>query len=168
MPHSRKENGMEETKEKRSEVFIRSDGWVFSADGMKRLKAGGQKGFDRFKANIEAKIGKWHRVSKPLDVEAAKAVKEVKGMIPRAVFVSSAIMAEAERRGKNPPSYSELEKNTKATRERGEFMRLTLTDDAYRTIRPLPNAAFREFVSEAILRAAMKPYSVLSAAKKRV
>ena len=133
----------------KSEVYIRSDGWVFSKDGMDRLKAGGHKGFDRFKANIEAKIGKWHRVSKPLDPAAAAAVMAVKGMVPRAKFVSSAIVKEAERRSKakgkvkiNPPEGT------------AKFMRLTLTDDAYWTIRPMENAVFREFVSEAILRAA--------------
>lgn len=141
-------------KKNKSEVYIRSDGWVVSADGMKRLKEGGHKGFNRFKANIEAKIGKWHRVSKPLDKEAAAAVMEVKGMVPRAMFVSSAIIAEAERRAKHPPEHLEIPPRGKDVR--GKFMRLTLTDDAYWTIRPLENAFFREFVSMAILRAAKK------------
>lgn len=141
-------------KNHKSEVFIRSDGWVFSKEGMDKLVAGGYKGFNRFKENIEAKIGKWHRVSKPLDQEAAAAVMEVKGMVPRAMFVSSAILAEAERRAKTPLPQKEIPQRGRGVR--GKFMRLTLTDDAYWTVRPMENAVFREFVSEAILRAAKK------------
>lgn len=138
----------------KSEVFIRSDGWVYSKDGMDKLVAGGYKGFNRFKENIETKIGKWHRVSKPLDQEAAAAVMGVKGMVSRAMFVSSAILAEAEMRAKNPPPPEEIPPKGRGTR--GRFMRLTLTEDAYRTIRPMENAVFRKFVSEAILKAAKK------------
>ena len=141
-------------KTQKSEVYIRSDGWVFTEDGMKRLKEGGYKGHARFMANIEAKIGKWHRVCKPLSRDAASAVMEVKGMVARAMFVSSAILAEAERRAKNPPPPSETPQRGKGMK--CQFMRLTLTDDAYWTIRPMENAIFREFVSEAILRAAKK------------
>lgn len=141
-------------KNHKSEVFIRSDGWVFSKDGMDKLVAGGYKGFNRFKENIEAKIGKWHRVSKPLDQEAAAAVMEVKGMVSRAMFVSSAILAEAERRAKNPPPQKEIPQRVRGVR--GKFMRLTLTDDAYSTVCSMENAVFREFVSEAILRAAKR------------
>ena len=150
---------MKSVKDKvKSEVYIRSDGWVFTEEGMNRLKAGGMKGFNRFKANIEAKIGKWHRVLKPLDAEAAEAVMQVKGMVPRAMFIASAILAEAERRAKNPPPPLK----EKSCVKRGKFMRLTLTADAYWTIRPMENALFREFVSTAISRAVQrqKPRSV--------
>lgn len=137
-------------KNYKSEVFIRSDGWVFSKDGMDRLKAGGYKGFDRFKRNTEEKLGKWHRVLKPLNKDAAAVLMGVKGLVPRAVFLSSAITEEAARRAKHPP------KEMFPCEGRAQFMRLTLTDDAYWTIRPLENALFREFVSEAILRAAKR------------
>lgn len=140
----------------KSEVFIRSDGWVFSKEGMDKLVAGGYKGFNRFKENTEAKIGKWHRVCKPLDVEAASAVMAVKGLVPRAVFVSSAIIEEAERRAKAKTPASAKAEKTKGRGIRGKFMRLTLTEDAYSTILPLGNPEFREFVSKAVLKAAKK------------
>ena len=143
-----------DNKNSKSDVFIRSDGWVFSKDGMDKLVAGGYKGFKRFKENTEAKIGKWHRVSKPLDQEAAAAVMEVKGMVSRAMFVSSAILAEAERRARNPQPQKEIPQKGRGVR--GKFMRLTLTEDAFRTIHQMKNAMFREFVSKAILRAAKK------------
>ena len=82
-------------------------------------------GFNRFKKNTEAKIGKWHRVSKPLDIEAAAAVMKVKGLVPRAMIVSSAIIAEAERRAENPPP---PKMTPPGRRPRGQFMRLTLTE----------------------------------------
>ena len=136
-------------KNHKSEVFIRSDGWVFTKEGMDRLKAGGYKGFDRFKANIEAQIGQWHRVCKPLDADAAAIVMGVKGMVPRAKFVSGAIVAAAKHPHKSEP-------HPKEGLERGKFMRLTLTEEAFSTISPMENSTFREFVSEAIRRAARK------------
>ena len=136
-------------KNNKSEVFIRSDGWVFTKDGLDRLKAGGYKGFDRFKANIESQIGRWHRVCKPLDADAADVVMGVKGMVPRAKFVSGAIVAAAKHPHKS-------ETRPKEGLGRGKFMRLTLTEDAFSVISPLENSKFREFVSEAIRRAAKK------------
>lgn len=145
---------------KKSEAYIRSDGWVFTEDGMSRLKAGGLKGFNRFKANTEAKIGKWHRVLKPLDRNAAAVVKSVKGMVARAEFISSAIVNEAARRAKCWENGGSGPKGTARDPEFAksacEFMRLTLTDDAYWTIRPYDNPTCREFLSDAILRAAKK------------
>lgn len=131
---------------KKSEAYIRSDGWVFTEDGMSRLKAGGLKGFNRFKENTEAKIGKWHRVLKPLDRDAAKVVKSVQGLVERARFVSDAITSRGDAKG------------TMRTMEgkAAEFMRLTLTDDAYAVVERFDNPTFREFVSDAILRAAKK------------
>ena len=81
-------------------AFIRCDGWVISADGMQRLTKAGHKGHDRFMESMKSQIGEWHRVSKPLDRDAAEIVKSVKGMVARAVFVSKAIVNEAERRAK--------------------------------------------------------------------
>ena len=131
---------------KKSEAYIRSDGWVFTEDGMSRLKEGGLKGFNRFKDNTEAKIGKWHRVLKPLDRDAAKVVKGVQGLVERARFVSDAITARGDAKG------------TMRTMEgkAAEFMRLTLTDDAYAVVEGFDNPTFREFVSDAILRAAKR------------
>ena len=137
---------------KKSEVFIRSDGWVFSKDGMERLKAGGYKGFKRFKENVEAKIGKWHRVLKPLDKEAAEVLMGIKGMIPRAVFLSSAIMEEVVRRADSFLKGMEIPLGE----GKAKFMRLTLTEDAYNVVEHLSNPNFRAFVSEAIRRAAKK------------
>ena len=37
-----------------------------------------------------------------------------------------------------------------------EFMRLSLTEDAYEVVRKMPNAEFREFVSSAIRKAAKR------------
>lgn len=140
-------------KNKKEDTFIRSDGWVFSKEGMRRLKEGGQKGFERFKKSMEAKLGKWHRVSKPLDRDAAAFLKTVKGLAERGLFLSNAILAESQCRGRAEVTYaayrSEMGEGNPA-----EFMRLTLTDEAYQMVSPLENRVFREFVSSAILRAA--------------
>lgn len=85
---------------KKDTAFIRSDGWVFSAEGMQRLKNAGYKGHAKFMESIKSQIGDWHRVSKPLDRDAAAIVKSVKGMVARAIFVSKAIVNEAEERAK--------------------------------------------------------------------
>lgn len=153
---------MKKKTDKKDEAFIRSDGWVFTKDGMDRLKKGGLKGFNRFMQNVEAKLGKWHRVLKPLDRDAAAALKAVKGMVPRAQFLSDAIVKESDRRAKEcGKAKGNRQQFPTARSEDGvkspcEFMRLTLTDDAFLKVRSFGNAVFREFVSEAILRAAKK------------
>lgn len=134
---------------KKSEVYIRSDGWVFSKDGMDRLRAGGHKGFARFKESMESKLGEWHRVSKPLDKDAAAVVKSVKGLVARGVFISSAIVKEAERRSMGKLTN---ERSREGVDSPSEFMRLTLTDDAHAVVRKMSNPDFREFVSNAIFR----------------
>lgn len=93
---------MDKPKEKseKQTAFIRKDGWVISSDGMERLVKAGHKGHDRFMESLGRQIGAWHRVSRPLDKDAAEIVKSVKGMAARAVFVSKAIVNEAERRAK--------------------------------------------------------------------
>ena len=93
---------MDKTKRdiEKDTAFIRSDGWVISADGMQRLTKAGHRGHDRFMESMKSQIGDWHRVSKPLDRDAAAIVKSVKGMVARAIFVSKAIVNEAERRAK--------------------------------------------------------------------
>lgn len=93
---------MEKNKDKteKQTAFIRCDGWVISADGMQRLTKAGHKGHDKFMESMRSQIGEWHRVSKPLDRDAAEIVKSVKGMVARAMFVSKAIVNEAERRAK--------------------------------------------------------------------
>jgi len=93
---------MEKNKEQteKQTAFIRCDGWVISADGMQRLTKAGHRGHDKFMESMRSQIGEWHRVSKPLDRDAAEIVKSVKGMVARAMFVSQAIVNEAERRAK--------------------------------------------------------------------
>ena len=92
------ENNKEQTE--KQTAFIRCDGWVISADGMQRLTKAGHKGHDKFMESMRSQIGEWHRVSKPLDRDAAEIIKSVKGMVARAMFVSKAIVNEAERRAK--------------------------------------------------------------------
>ena len=89
---------MENKPEKKQTVYIRKDGWVISSDGMERLVKAGHEGHDRFMQSLRGQIGEWHRVSKPLDRDAAAIVKSVKGMVARAMFVSQAIVNEAARR----------------------------------------------------------------------
>lgn len=92
-----------EKKKKETEketAFIRCDGWVISRDGMKRLVKAGHKGHDRFMESMKSQIGDWHRVLKPLDRDSVAIVKSIKGMVARAMFVSKAIVNEAERRAK--------------------------------------------------------------------
>ena len=73
----------------------------------------------------------------------------MKGMIPRARFLSSAITKEWARRSRMPPVERKVE-------GRAKFMRLTLTEDAYKIVCNADNPMFREFVSDAICRAAGK------------
>ena len=84
--------------EEKEKNFIRSDGWVFSQDGMKRLKDGGMKGHQLSEDIIRKQIGNRHRVNRPLDRDAVEILKSVKGLIPRAVFISNAIMSAIERK----------------------------------------------------------------------
>ena len=133
----------------KNEIFIRSDGWVFSKEGMERLKEGGYKGFARFKASMESQLGKWHRISRPLDKDAAEALKTVKGFVARGKFLSSAITKELKQRSDEPLAdlRSEAGKESPAV-----FMRLTLTENAYRVVEDMNNIEFRDFVSNAIFR----------------
>lgn len=81
-------------------VYIRKDGWVFTEDGMKKLTEGGLKGHQRYMESLERQIGKWHRIARNIDRDAADIIKSVKGVAARAVFVSNAIVKEAERRAR--------------------------------------------------------------------
>lgn len=91
---------MEKTTEKKKAVYIRKDGWVFSEDGLKRLTEGGHKGHQRYMESMERQLGKWHRIARNLDRDAAEIIKGVKGVAARALFVSNAIVREAERRAR--------------------------------------------------------------------
>lgn len=88
-----------ETENKKA-VYIRKDGWVFTEDGMKKLTEGGLKGHQRYMESLERQIGKWHRIARNIDRDAADIIKSVKGVAARAVFVSNAIVKEAERRAR--------------------------------------------------------------------
>ena len=138
-----------EIKQKGEAIYIRSDGWVFSQSGMDRLREGGRKGFERFRKSMESRLGEWHRVSKPLDRDAAAALKKVKGLVERGVFISSAIAKEA--RSRQSGRWSAL-RSEEGRGSPAEFMRLTLTDSAYETVGKMGNPEFRDFVSNAILR----------------
>ena len=85
-------------KKEKTEVYIRKDGWVFSKEGMKRLVDGGHKGHAIYEQHLTEQIGTRHRVLRPLDREAADILKSIKGIAARAVFLSTAIMQEHERR----------------------------------------------------------------------
>ena len=86
--------------EKKKAVYIRKDGWVFTEDGIKKLTEGGYKGHERYMQSLERQIGKWHRIARNIDRDAADIIKSVKGVAARAVFVSNAIVKEAERRAR--------------------------------------------------------------------
>ena len=87
----------------------------------------------------------------------------------RAVFLSSAILKEAEVRARGKESDTQTMEGRDSP---AVFMRLTLTEDAYSVVRKMPNAEFREFVSAAILQRAKRRYpsanrnDVLSALSK--
>lgn len=134
-----------ETKEDNKAVFIRSDGWVYTGEGMDRLKAGGMKGKELSEKMIEEQIGKRCRVRRPIDPGAFALLRRVKGLVPRAIFVSSAIMRQAE---------SPIE--AKPSGEAATYMWFTLTEDAYAVVKDMDFATFRGFVSTAIRRAAAK------------
>lgn len=89
---------MEKPKTDKSTIYIRQSGWVITEDGVQRQKDGGLKGHILAEQNMERQMGTRHRVVRPLTRQAAEALKKVKGMVNRAVFLSSAIQKEAERR----------------------------------------------------------------------
>lgn len=91
---------MEKPKTEKRTVYIRPNGYVISEEGAMRLKEGGLKGHILAEQNMERQMGQRHRVIRPLTRQAAEALKNVKGMVNRAVFLSSAIQKEAERRAK--------------------------------------------------------------------
>lgn len=78
----------------------RKGGGYYTEDGMKRLRQSGMKGHEAAERLIAEQIGERHRLLRPLTREAASILKSVKGMIPRALFLSNAIVREAERRAK--------------------------------------------------------------------
>ena len=88
-----------EAKEKMTKL-PREGGWFYTEDGAARLREGGKRGHDDCERKIEEQIGQRHRVRAPLTKQAADIVKSVKGFIPRALFVSGAIMREAQRRAR--------------------------------------------------------------------
>lgn len=90
---------MQRKIQKKGGNFIRSDGWVVSPDGMKRLKEGGYKGHRLAEESLNRQMGDRHRVLRPLDRDAAAILSSVKGIVPRAVFLSNAIMAAIEKKG---------------------------------------------------------------------
>ena len=92
---------MEERKtDKKFGTFIRSDGGKVSEEGARRLFEGGHKGHRLWEESVKRQIGNWYRVVKPLDKDAIDIIKTVKGMVPRAIFLSSAIVKEYDRRKK--------------------------------------------------------------------
>ena len=78
----------------------RKGGGYYTEDGMERLRQSGMKGHEAAERLIAEQIGERHRLLRPLTREAASILKSVKGMIPRALFLSNAIVREAERRAK--------------------------------------------------------------------
>lgn len=90
---------MEKKKEKLT-ALPREGGWFYSDDGIDKLRKGGLKGRAILEERVEERIGKRRRVRVPLSREAAEAVKSVKGFIPRALFVSGAVMREVQRKAR--------------------------------------------------------------------
>lgn len=89
---------MDRKKQKKQEAYIRSDGWVISAEGMERLVKSGRMGQERYMEWARSRLGGgWRRVLRPLDRDAAASVKSVTGMVARAEFVSRAIVEHAAR-----------------------------------------------------------------------
>ena len=91
---------MEKPNTDKSTIYIRQNGWVITEDGVQRQRDGGKKGHLLAEQNMERKMGVRNRVLRPLTRQAAEALKKVKGMVERAVFLSSAIQKEAERRAR--------------------------------------------------------------------
>lgn len=87
-------------KNKTEGVYIRDDGWVFSEEGMKRLREGGYRGNELKEKSFNEQLGNRYRVLKPLDRDAAVILKGVKGVVGRAKFISEAIVAEYKRRNR--------------------------------------------------------------------
>lgn len=86
------------TKSNDTTIRSRKDGRVYSEEGMMKLKDGGMKGHQLSEEALEEKIGQRYRIRTPLTRQALSVVRSIKGLIPRALFVSNAIMHEVERR----------------------------------------------------------------------
>ena len=94
------EDGSVESAQRGKRNSPRKGGRYYTEDGMERLKRSGMKGHEAAERLIAEQIGERHRLLRPLTREAASILKSVKGMIPRALFLSNAIVREAERRAK--------------------------------------------------------------------
>lgn len=140
---------MDEKKERQNEaVYIRSDGWVFTEDGVRRLKQSGLKGKRLAEEQIEKQIGKRHRVRGPIDRSAFEVLRQVKGIVPRAVFVSNAVVAQSRKR---TDAVAETAANDPII-----YVYFTFTEDAHRVVEKMDRATFRRFVSTAIRNAAKR------------
>ena len=91
---------MEKKEERKISAQPRVGGWFYTEDGMERLKDGGLKGHELFEQSLEKQIGQRYRIRTAVTRQAANVIQSVKGIIPRAMFVSNAIMHEIERRAK--------------------------------------------------------------------
>ena len=96
----KEEGGSVESAQRGKRNSPRKGGRYYTEDGMERLKRSGMKGHEAAERLIAEQIGERHRLLRPLTREAASILKSVKGMIPRALFLSNAIVREAERRAK--------------------------------------------------------------------
>ena len=89
---------MDKPETEKSTVYIRKSGWVITEEGVKRQREGGMNGHLLAEQNMERHMGTRHSVVRPLTRQAVEALKKVKGIVNRSVFLSSAIQKEAERR----------------------------------------------------------------------
>ena len=96
----KEEGGSVESAKRGKRNSPRKGGRYYTEDGMERLKRSGMKGHEAAERLIAEQIGERHRLLRPLTREAASILKSVKGMVPRALFLSNAIVREAERRAK--------------------------------------------------------------------
>ncbi len=96
----KEEGGNVDSPKRKKRNSPRKGSDYYTEDGMERLKQSGMKGHETAERLIAEQIGERHRLLRPLTREAASILKSVKGMIPRALFLSNAIVREAERRAK--------------------------------------------------------------------
>lgn len=128
--------------------YIRSDGWVYSEEGLKRLRQGGRKGSEAFMRSMKSQVGEWREIRLSLRKEAVDAYVSVKGFVSRVVFVSAAIVKEAERRATAKGEGAETEWQAVPLVSK----RLYVTMDAARIVDSLAPSERSDFISEAIVR----------------
>lgn len=128
---------------KENEVFIRSDGWMYSKEGLDKLKEGGYKGHDIQEQKIAERLGgKRCRVYRPLTSDAIEIIRREKNFVERAAKLSAAIVRANK--------YRKSLELAESTEPKMKFAKLLLTEEAFAIVEKMTNKEYLAFVSAAV------------------